>query len=337
MATSLSNDTATGLIMFNFLKRLRIATKLWLLIAIFTLVGVTDNLTEMALISDRLHLEKETQLKHLVDTAHTLLQSYEKAVKEGRLSETAARTQAAESVRQLHYGPREYFWIHDLTLPIPKMVMHPTVPALNGQTLGDTRFNRATSLQAGQTGTYQKLANGNLFMAMNQAITKTGDGFVTYDWPKPLAEGGVSDQLYPKLSYVKRFDAWGWVIGSGIYIDDLRAEYWRDIKLRLLKAGLWVVLLGALVWFITRTVVQPLQNFQRAIDELRANPNHPLGLAREQPGELGHLTQSFESLIEDLRRSRNELTLSIDKLRVVARSENPMAISNEKPNPDKPI
>ena len=306
--------------MFNFLNRLRIATKLWLLIAIFTLVGLADNLTELALVSDRLHVEKETQLKHLVDTTHALLQSYEKAVKEGRLSDHAARAQAADAVRQLHYGPREYFWIHDQSVPVPKMVMHPTVPALNGQTLGDTRFNRATSLQSGQSGNYQQLANINLFVAMNQAIANTGEGFVTYDWPKPLPEGGVSEALYPKLSYVKRFDPWGWVIGSGIYIDDLHAEYWRDIKTRLLKASLWIALLGLLMWFITRTVVQPLQKFQRAIDEMRANPNRPLGLDSAQPGELGHLTQSFESLMEDLRRSRNELTVSIDKLRVAARS-----------------
>ena len=320
MTSPHSNNTTPLLLMFNFLQRMRIATKLWLLIAIFTSVGVADNLTEMALVRDRLHLEKEIQLKHLVDTAHTLLQSYESAAREGRLPEHVARAQAAEAIRQLHYGPREYFWIHDLSQPTPKMVMHPTVPSLNGRTLDEAHFNRATALQVGHTGTYQPLSGINLFVAMNQAIAKTGDGFVTYDWPKPLAEGGVSEQRFPKLSYVKRFDAWGWVIGSGIYIDDLHAEYWRDIQIRLLKAGLWLLLLGALVWFITRTVIQPMQAFQRAIDDLRANPNHPLGLASTQPGELGRLTQSFEALIEDLRRSRSELTITIDKLRVAARS-----------------
>jgi methyl-accepting chemotaxis protein len=306
--------------MLTFFQRMRIATKLWLLIVVFTVVGIADNLSEMALVNQRLHTEKETQLKHLVETAHTLLQSYEHAAREGRLSSEAARRQAADAVRQLHYGALEYFWIHDLGQPIPAMVMHPTVPSLEGQLLTDARFERATSLRGGHSGAYQGLSGSNLFVAMNQAIVATGDGFVTYDWPKPLAQGGVTEKLYPKLSYVKRFDAWGWVIGSGIYIDDLEAEYWRDAQTRLFKAGLWLLLLGALIWFITRTVVQPLRAFQATIDGLRANANLDLAIPAAQPGELGQLSHSFVRLVQDLRRSRSELTLSIDKLRQTAHS-----------------
>ena len=306
--------------MLTYLQRLRIATKLWLLIAVFTAVGVADNLSEMALISKQLHAEKETQLKHLVETAHTVLQSYHRAAKDGRLPEDLARRLAADAVRQLHYGSLEYFWIHDLGQPVPTMVMHPTVPSLDGKSLVDPRFSRATAMRSGAEGPYQKLAGTNLFVAMNQAIAATGEGFVRYDWPKPIAAGGVTEQQYPKLSYVKKFDAWGWVIGSGIYIDDLDAEYWRDVKVRLVKAALWVLLLGLLVWLITRTVVRPLQAFQGAIDDLRANPDSAPKIPAEQPGELGHLSLSFIGLMEDLRRSRNELTSSIDKLRQAARA-----------------
>jgi len=305
--------------MLTFLQRLRIATKLWLLIVIFTVFGVADNLSEMTLVSQRLHVEKETQLRHLVETAHSVLQSYQQAVQEGRLGEEQARRQAAEEIRLLHYGAREYFWIHDLSQPVPKMVMHPTVPTLEGQTLSALRFERATSWRGGTEGDYQALDNLNLFVAMNQAIGPTGDGFVTYDWPKPLAQSGVTEKLYPKLSYVKRFDAWGWVIGSGIYIDDLEVEYWRDARSRLFKAGAWLLLLGLLAWFVMRTVAQPLRAFQTLIDSLRANPDHPLPVPESQPGELGQLLRSFVKLIDDLRRSRNELTLSIEKMRQMAR------------------
>jgi methyl-accepting chemotaxis protein len=305
--------------MLSFLRRLRIATKLWLLIVVFTVVGVADNLSEMTLVSQRLHSEKEMQLRHLVETAHSVVQSYQKAAKDGRFADEQARRLAAEAVRQLHFGAREYFWIHDLSQPMPQMVMHPTVPALEGEALSEPRFDRATSWRSGTEGDYQPLSNRNLFVAMNQAIGPTGDGFVTYDWPKPLMQGGVSEQLYPKLSYVKRFDAWGWVIGSGIYIDDLEAEYWRDARSRLFKAGGWLLLLALLAWFVMRTVVQPLRAFQTLIDSLRADPEHPLPAPESQPGELGQMLRSFVKLIEDLRRSRNELTLSIEKMRQMAR------------------
>ncbi len=305
--------------MLTFFQRMRIATKLWLMIAIFTLVGVADNLSELALISQRLHAEKEVQLKHIVETAHAVLQSYERGAREGRMSQEVARRQAAEAIRLLHYGELEYFWIHDLSQPVPHMVMHPTVPSLEGKALADAHFERATSMRSG-LGSYRPLAGTNLFVAMNQAIEPTGDGFVTYDWPKPLATGGVTEQRFPKLSYVKRFDAWGWVVGSGIYIDDLDAIYWHDVQFRLLKAGLWILLLGALVWFILRTVVQPLRAFQGTIDSLRSHSTQVLEVPPAQPGELGQLSNSFARLVDDLRRSRNELTLSIDKLRKSARS-----------------
>lgn len=307
--------------MLSFLQRLRIATKLWLLVAVFALVGVADNLSEMALVSQRLHAEKETQLKHLVETAHAVLQSYEQSARQGRMDATDARRQAAEAVRQLHYGAgaREYFWIHDLGDPVPSMVMHPTVPSLEGQPLTDARFDRATSLRSGAEGSYVGLDRQNLFVAMNRASAGAGDGFVTYDWPKPLAQGGVTEQAFPKLSYVKRFAAWGWVIGSGIYIDDLEAEYWRDARVRLFKAGFWLLLLVSVAWFLTRTVVQPLRMFQATIDSLRANPDRDLTMPAAQPGELGQLSRSFVGLVEDLRRSRHELTLSIEKMRQVVR------------------
>lgn len=309
--------------MKNTFLRLRIATKLWLLILVVTVVGVADNLSEMALVSQRLHQEKETQLRHLVETAHAVLQSYEQAARDGRMEESAARAQAANAIRQLHYGAREYFWIHDLSQPLPVMVMHPTVPALEGKPLAEARFARATSLRSGSDGDYQTLNNENLFVAMNRAISATGEGYVTYDWPKPIAGGGVTERLYPKLSYVKRFDAWGWVVGSGIYIDELEAEYWRDAQTRLFKAGLWLCFLGLVAWFIMRAVVRPLRNFQSLIDSLRANPEHPLPSPDTQPGELGDLLRSFVRLIGDLRRSRNELTLSIEKMRQMARQAEP--------------
>ncbi len=305
--------------MLTFFQRMHIATKLWLMIAIFALIGIADNLSELALISQRLHSEKEVQLKHIVETAHAVLQSYERGAREGRMSQEVARRQAAEAIRLLHYGELEYFWIHDLSQPVPRMVMHPTVPSLENQALSDPRFERATSMRSGQ-GSYRPLAGTNLFVAMNQAIESTGDGFVSYDWPKPLATGGVTEQRFPKLSYVKRFDAWGWVVGSGIYIDDLDAIYWHDVQFRLLKAGLWILLLGALVWFILRTVVLPLRAFQGTIDSLRSHSTQVLEVPPAQPGELGQLSNSFARLVDDLRRSRNELTLSIDKLRKSARS-----------------
>jgi methyl-accepting chemotaxis protein len=61
----------------------------------------------------------------------------------------------------------------------------------------------------------------NLFVSFNEVVEKAGEGYVEYLWPKPLAGGGVTSELFTKLSYVRKFEPWGWVVGSGIYIDDV--------------------------------------------------------------------------------------------------------------------
>jgi len=94
--------------------------------------------------------------------------------------------------------------------PIPRMVMHPTLPGLDGLVLDDARFNCA--LGVGQ----------NLFQAFVDVCRERGDGYVDYLWPKPTPDGLTSDQ--PKVSHVRLFEPWQWVIGSGVYIDDIEAE-----------------------------------------------------------------------------------------------------------------
>ena len=65
----------------------------------------------------------------------------------------------------------------------------------------------------------------NLFQSFVEVVNKGNSGFVGYLWPKPKADGTNTEELYEKLSYVKKFDKWGWVIGSGIYIDDVEQQF----------------------------------------------------------------------------------------------------------------
>jgi methyl-accepting chemotaxis protein len=126
---------------------------------------------------------------------------------------------------------REYLWVNDLGQPIPKMIMHPTVPALDGQLLDKASFNKAAALYSVDGSEHQALDNANLFASFVRVVGKYGEGVVAYQWPRPKAGGGVTAELYPKLSYVKRFEPWGWMAGSGAYIDDLNAAYWRFVRI----------------------------------------------------------------------------------------------------------
>ncbi|MDC7127332.1 MAG: cache domain-containing protein [Spirochaetales bacterium] len=102
-----------------------------------------------------------------------------------------------------------YFWLNDQGSPYPKMIMHPTVPDLDGKILDNPKYNVV------------KDSNQNLFQAVVEVTNTNGEGFVEYMWPKPDKDGLSHDQ--PKLSYVKLFEPFGWIIGTGVYIDDINA------------------------------------------------------------------------------------------------------------------
>jgi methyl-accepting chemotaxis protein len=137
-------------------------------------------------------------LTNAVNTAFGILETVA-AEPDGTLAEKQQK--AARLIGALRYGPenKDYFWINDLH---PRMVMHPYKPELNGSDLRD---------HADPNGK-------QLFVAFVDAVRETGEGFVDYHWPKYGA-----DRPQPKLSFVKLFKQWGWIVGSGLYSDDIEA------------------------------------------------------------------------------------------------------------------
>jgi methyl-accepting chemotaxis protein len=187
--------------------------------------------------------DHKDKIRTLVEVATGVAERFHVAQKAGALSEADAKLQAAMAIKTLRYDKVEYFWINDLGKPVPTMVMHPTVPALDGTVLDAERFNKATSRQAGTNGKPVALSNQNLFVTFNEAVEQAGHGFVEYLWPKPKAGGGVTEELYLKVSYVKKYEPWGWVIGSGIYIDHVDKEFREQI---LFFGGIALALLAVM-------------------------------------------------------------------------------------------
>ncbi|MBI5584290.1 MAG: cache domain-containing protein, partial [Deltaproteobacteria bacterium] len=143
---------------------------------------------------------KYLKTRHVVETAWGVLDFYAKQAKNNGLPAEEARKQALQAIKNLRYEKDDYFWINDLQ---PKMIMHPIKSELDGKEL-----------------TENKDPNGKrLFVAFVDKVKADGAGFVDYYWPKPGQANPV-----PKISFVKGFPEWGWIIGSGIYIDDVEGE-----------------------------------------------------------------------------------------------------------------
>ncbi|MBU2549621.1 MAG: methyl-accepting chemotaxis protein [Proteobacteria bacterium] len=151
------------------------------------------------------------RLKNIVDLADALVREKMALAAKGDLSRDEAQRQALAEIKSLRYDDGTgYIWVNDTGRPIPKMIMHPTLPALNGKLLDDPKYNCAMGKKQ------------NLFQAAVEVSLGKGAGFVDYVWPKPVKDGLTEDR--PKLSYVRLIKEWGWVLGTGIYVDDALQE-----------------------------------------------------------------------------------------------------------------
>jgi methyl-accepting chemotaxis protein len=151
--------------------------------------------------------DRQGAVKQAVELAWSVVQHAHAQQLSGALSQTQAQQLALATLDRLRYGGNEYFWVNDMS---PRMVHHPIKPQLDGRDVSGMKDPQGVAL----------------FQAFVAAVRSQGEGFVHYQWPKP----GM-DVPQDKVSYVKGFAPWGWVIGSGLYVDDVQAAF----KLRMLK------------------------------------------------------------------------------------------------------
>ncbi|MCF8168497.1 MAG: cache domain-containing protein [Rhodoferax sp.] len=216
------------------LSSLSVARRLGLL-TLSAVVGILI-LVAVFLFSERTLIMEERQngVRQTVEAAHSVLLHYQKLATDGKISEAEAKQRAMSEIKELRYSAVEYFWINDMH---PKMVMHPIKPELDGRDLSDF-----------------KDAQGKLLYNEFVAIVKaSGAGFVPYMWPKP---GSVSS--VPKISYVKGFSPWGWIIGSGVYVDTVDAAVMQRAIGFALGSVVLVALLLGVGYYISRGILGQL-------------------------------------------------------------------------------
>jgi len=275
----------------NSLRSVSISRRLWLILIVAVVMLLTLGLLMLKQIHDDLYHAKAQKTQHVVQTASGVLTYYQGLEAAGTLTRDAAQKQALTAIRGLRYDQNDYFWINDLT---PVMVMHPTNPRLEGQNLSAIR-------------------DPDGFAVFNEmvAIAKTkGAGMVDYRWPKPGASEPVA-----KTSYVKLFEPWGWVLGSGVYVDDVQTEFQGQV-VKASVVGLAIALImGVLVILIARSIVRPLQETVNAMANIASGESDlTRSLDTHGQDEVTHLAHHFNAFTAKLRRVIGELQASASAL-----------------------
>jgi len=269
-----------------------------------TVVGLCV-LVIVVLLGERRQLlaDRQEKIRNLVEVAQATVSFYERQAKDGKISADEAKKLAIDSVRSMRYDKTEYFWINDLNAVI---VMHPIKPELDGKDLSDFKDK-----------------NGKrIFVEFSNMVKANGSGFVDYVWPK----AGSKEEV-PKLSYVKGTESWGWVIGSGIYIDDVDALFWQNV-LKLLG---WILLIGGFIavslMLVGRNVIKTIGGDPQsalqvtrgiAAGDLSTDVICAAGDTSSVLAGMREMQQTLRQMIEEIVHGAEQLSTASDELLIAS-------------------
>jgi methyl-accepting chemotaxis protein len=254
--------------------------------------------------------EKTDKLRNLVELAVKSMQS---SYHRTDLSPDQKKATALNLIKDLRYNEKDYLWINDMK---PVMVMHPIKPALDGKDLSGF-----------------KDPNGKkLFVEMANVCSKEGEGIVEYLWPKPGHEEPV-----PKLSYVKLFKPWGWIVGTGIYIDDVDGAVSRKEAIvrkeigtqrNMLIAALLVIFMatGVGITLVAKKITGPIKDTSavlRDIAEGEGDLTRRLEIqGKDEMGEMAHwfnvFIEKLQGIIADVAKNAAQLDHSSTELSTIS-------------------
>lgn len=176
-------------------------------------------------------------------------------------------------------------WINDFDT---RMVMHPFKPELQGRDMSDTKD---------ESGKF-------LFTEFVRVARSQGAGFVEYFWPRP-----GNDHPVPKLSYVKGYEPWSWIVGSGIYTDDVGKIVRTNALLAAGFVGIILLVVGGASMFIARGIVRPLTGMtatMRRLAEGDVTVEVPAIGLNNEVGQMASAVRVFKRNAEDRMRLQAE-------------------------------
>ncbi|MGB3368330.1 MAG: methyl-accepting chemotaxis protein [Acidaminobacteraceae bacterium] len=258
------------------LKNFRIKNKIYLLVIVIVLAfSSLISFYIIPTINDIIETRTIDKLSEFIDIASGTLEYHYTKYKEGAYTEDEAKKLALLEIEAMRYDENEYFFILDFD---GNMIMHPIA----------TQLNNTNVLEMQDTdGLY-------LFKEFIKIAKNDGEGTLYYTWPKP----GEEDPQ-PKASYIRSFKEWNFIIGTGVYIDDI-AEIQRNIYSKVIFISLIIILFSVSLVLI---IVIPLNKSLKEIifhTNQYKNLNFSEKIKLNQKDEIGDIASAFNKVQEEL-------------------------------------
>lgn len=275
--------------MNQLLSKFMVKHKLWA-VGISAFIGSVLVLT-LALLSLKQNLleDRKQKAQQLVEVAHSQLAHFYQLERSGALTTAQARQQAKAAIASMRFDGDAYFWINDMQ---PRMVMHPINSELNGQDLSNTRDPDGVAL----------------FNQMVERVEQHGKGFVNYRWAKP-----GYDQPLAKISFVQAFKPWGWIVGTGIYINDVDEIFFMKAKQLGGIALLFILISGLLAYGIIHQLSRQIFDLHHTMRIVRDSGNLTHRINPVGRDELAHMGHAFNHMLAQFQEILGHISHAVTK------------------------
>lgn len=262
----------------------------------------------MSMVRDNIYHEKETQTREMVDVGLSILTHYHEQERSGALTQREAQNKSIAMINAISFGERDqdYFWINDFN---HVTLAHPFADDLIGMDASEV---------TDADGVY-------FFQEFVQVAREQGAGYVTYKWQYYDDE----TRIEPKLSYVAQFEPWEWVIGTGIYINDVEESVAAARVAMLLWTLVIAVVTVIIIMVITKPIIRNVKDSTNFIVNLLSKGDFSVNVpdyAVKLKDEYGDLARGLDTMQQSLREMFKKTGGSIYR---VSESSESLAASSE--------
>ncbi len=247
--------------------------------------------------------EQKIKLKEITKTAVSIMKKFDDDASKGLITKEEAQERAKQVIEKMRYGPenKDYLWINDFH---PTMIMHPWVKRLNGKDLSNFKDKKGK----------------HLFVEFAKVCKEKGSGYVDYFWQWK----DQKDKIVPKISYVEAYKPWEWIVGTGMYIEDVNKQINSLFMNIIIVLSFILVIFIIIIFFSTKTIINPLKeslHYAKNITEgdltvdIKITSNDETG---QLVTALKNMLEAFVRIIKSLMESTNSITAASNQINSTA-------------------
>lgn len=261
----------------DFSQNISVRTKLFAIV-IFACIGlILITITSLRDYKTGLIEAKKSELRHLVESSVGAVKLFVEQHKRGELSKEDAQAMAISVIQHQRFDNGNYLWINDMDY---RMIMNPVAPHVNGADLRE----------------FKDPTGKVLAFEFVKAVKDAGAGYVEYVWNRP-----GSEDTSPKISYVAGIPEWQWVVGTGMYVDDVDALFYSMAQRYAIILGITLLLIGGTAFLISQRLIRAISQLRQTITTVVKQGKLDVRANLDQSDEIGAMATDFDQMLDKLQ------------------------------------